>query len=650
MTFDEIQSQALSEWEALQHSEKIRILVGTATCGRAAGAMDTLEAIHRELSRRGIDAIVTQVGCIGLCYAEPLVDIIKPGRPRICYSGVTPEIVSQLIEDCIINDNPRPDLALGTIGEDGIDGIPRLFELPMLRPQVRVALRNCGHIDPEDIKQYIACDGYGGLAKALEMSPEQVIEEVKKSGLRGRGGAGFPTGRKWEFCRRAPGKEKYLICNADEGDPGAFMDRSLLEGDPHAVLEGMLIGAYAIGTSHGYIYCRAEYPLAIERLQIALKQMEEYGLLGDNILDSGFGFQIEIKEGAGAFVCGEETALMMSIEGKRGMPRSRPPFPAISGLWGKPTNINNVETWGNVSAILQRGGEWYSSFGTETSKGTKTFALAGKVVRTGLIEVPMGISLGDVIYEIGGGIVNGKPFKSVLTGGPSGGCLPASLLDLPVDYESLTQAGSIMGSGGMVVVDEDTCMVDLAKYFLSFTQNESCGKCVPCRVGTRQMLNILERITRGEGKPGDIERLERLAQVVKSGSLCGLGQTAPNPVLTTIRYFRDEYETHINEKRCPALACTELISYYILPDKCQGCGICLRECPVEAISGGKRMVHIIDQSKCIKCGTCLDVCPDRFSAVVKVSGEELAVPSEPIPVTAPKAKGNAGVSDKPSID
>ena len=650
MTFDEIQSQALSEWEALQHSEKLRILVGTATCGRAAGAMDILEAIHRELSRRGIDAIVTQVGCIGLCYAEPLVDIIKPGRPRICYSGVTPEIVSQLIEDCIINDNPRPDLALGTIGEDGIDGIPRLFELPMLRPQVRVALRNCGHIDPEDIKQYIACDGYGGLAKALEMSPEQVIEEVKKSGLRGRGGAGFPTGRKWEFCRRAPGKEKYLICNADEGDPGAFMDRSLLEGDPHAVLEGMLIGAYAIGTSHGYIYCRAEYPLAIERLQIALKQMEEYGLLGDNILDSGFGFQIEIKEGAGAFVCGEETALMMSIEGKRGMPRSRPPFPAISGLWGKPTNINNVETWGNVSAILQRGGEWYSSFGTETSKGTKTFALAGKVVQTGLIEVPMGISLGEVIYEIGGGIVNGKPFKSVLTGGPSGGCLPASLLDLPVDYESLTQAGSIMGSGGMVVVDEDTCMVDLAKYFLSFTQNESCGKCVPCRVGTRQMLNILERITHGEGKPGDIERLERLAQVVKSGSLCGLGQTAPNPVLTTIRYFRDEYETHINEKRCPALACTELISYYILPDKCQGCGICLRECPVEAISGGKRMVHIIDQSKCIKCGTCLDVCPDRFSAVVKVSGEELAVPSEPIPVTAPKAKGNTGVSDKPSID
>jgi len=650
MMFDEIRSQALSEWEALQHSEKPRILVGTATCGRAAGAMAVLETIDKELSRLGIEAIVTQVGCIGLCYAEPLVDIIKPGRPLICYSGVTPEIIPQLIEDCIINDNPRPDLALGTIGEDGVDGIPRLFELPMLRPQVRISLRNCGHTDPEDIKQYIANDGYSGLVKALEMSPEEVIEEVKKSGLRGRGGAGFPTGRKWEFCRRAPGNEKYLICNADEGDPGAFMDRSLLEGDPHAVLEGMLIGAYAIGATQGYIYCRAEYPLAIERLQIALKQMEEYGLLGDNILDSGFGFQIEIKEGAGAFVCGEETALMASIEGKRGMPRSRPPFPAVSGLWGKPTNINNVETWGNVSAILQRGGEWYSSFGTETSKGTKTFALAGKIVRTGLIEVPMGISLGDIIYEIGGGIVNGKPFKAVLTGGPSGGCLPASMLNLPVDYESLTQAGSIMGSGGMVVADENTCMIDLAKYFLSFTQDESCGKCVPCRVGTRQMLNILECITRGEGQSGDIERLERLAQVVKSGSLCALGGTAPNPVLTTIRYFRDEYETHIYEKRCPALVCSELISYYILPDKCEGCGICLRDCPVEAISGGKRMVHVIDQDKCSKCGTCLDVCPERFSAVVKVSGEELAVPSEPIPVTASKAKGNTEVSDKPSTD
>lgn len=648
MTFDEIQKQAMSAWEALQYSGKPRIFVGTATCGRAAGAMAIVEAIDKELSQRNIEAVVTQVGCIGLCYAEPLVDIIKPNRPRICYGNVTPEIISQLLQDYIINDNPRPDLALGTIGEDGVDGIPRLFELPMLKPQVRIALRNCGHIDPEDIRQYIANDGYSGLAKALEMTPEEVIKQVKKSGLRGRGGAGFPTGQKWEFCQRAPGKEKYLICNADEGDPGAFMDRSLLESDPHAVLEGMLIGAYAIGATQGYIYCRAEYPLAIERLKVALKQMAEYGLLGDNILGSGFNFQIEIKEGAGAFVCGEETALMMSLEGKRGMPRSRPPFPAISGLWGKPTNINNVETWGNVSAILQRSGDWYASFGTETSKGTKTFALAGKVVRTGLIEVPMGISLGDIIYEIGGGIIEGKHFKAAQTGGPSGGCLPASALDMPVDYESLAEAGSIMGSGGMVVTDQDTCMVDLARYFLSFTQAESCGKCVPCRVGTRHMLNILERITRGEGQPGDIERLNKLGQLVKNGSLCGLGQTAPNPVLTTIRYFRDEYAAHVDEKRCPALVCAGLISYYILPDKCQGCGICLGDCPAEAISGGKRMVHIIDQDKCIKCGSCLDVCPTRFSAVVQVSGEKVAVPSKPIPVTVSKTK--KGASAKPAID
>ncbi len=645
MTFDELHRQAISEWEALQHSEKPRILVGTATCGRAAGAMAVLEAINRELSQRSIEAIVTQVGCIGLCYAEPLVDIIKPNRPRICYASVTPEIVPQLIEDFIINDNPRPDLALGTIGEGSIEGIPKLFDLPVFKPQVRISLRNCGHIDPTDIKQYIANDGYSGLVKALKMTPEEVIEEVKKSGLRGRGGAGFPTGLKWEFCRRSPGTEKYLICNADEGDPGAFMNRSQLESDPHAVLEGMLIGAYAIGTAKGYIYCRAEYPLALERLELALEQMREYGLLGDNILSSGFSFDIEIKEGAGAFVCGEETALMMSLEGKRGMPRSRPPFPAVSGVWGKPSNINNVGTWADVAAILQKGGEWYSHFGSETSKGTKTFSLAGKVARTGLIEVPMGIPLRDIIYEIGGGIVGGKRFKSVLTGGPSGGCLPASMIDLPVDYENLAKAGSIVGSGGMLVADEDTCMVDMARFFLAFTQAESCGKCVPCRVGTRQMLNILEHICQGDGQPGDIERLEQLAQLVRSTSLCALGGTAPNPVLTTIRYFRDEYEAHILERRCPALVCTELISYYILPDKCEGCGICLRNCPVDAMSGGKRMVHVIDQSKCIKCGTCLDVCPDRFSAVVKVSGEEIEVPSEPTPITTTK---NAKASSEPA--
>ncbi len=560
MTFDEIRSQARAEWEALERSDKPRILIGAATCGRAAGAMAVLEAINSELARHNIEAIVTQVGCIGLCYTEPLVSIIKPGRPHIYYGDVTPELAAQLIEDYLIKDNPRPDLALGTVGDISVGDIPKLFELPMLKPQVRIALRNCGIIDPENINHYIARDGYSGLVRALEKTPEEVIEEIKKSGLRGRGGAGFPTGLKWGFCRKSPGTVKYVICNADEGDPGAFMDRSLLEGDPHAVLEGILIGAYAIGASEGYIYIRAEYPLAIERLKLALSQMADYGLLGNNILDSDFSFHLKIKQGAGAFVCGEETALMASIEGKRGMPRSRPPFPAQSGLWGKPTNINNVETWGNVSAILLKGAEWYANYGSERSKGTKTFALAGKIVRTGLIEVPMGIPLQEIIYGIGGGIPDGKRFKAVQTGGPSGGCLPASLLNLPVDYESLTQAGSIMGSGGMVVMDEDTCMVDVARYFLSFTQAESCGKCVPCRLGTKQMLDILEDITNAKGKLEDIDLLLNLGKQVNAGSLCGLGQTAPNPVLTTIRYFRDEYEEHIKRHHCQAAVCEGLVS------------------------------------------------------------------------------------------
>jgi len=646
MTFEEMRSQALAEWQALENGNNTRILVGAATCGRAAGATAVLKAFSTALEQHGLQATITQVGCIGLCYVEPIVDIIKPGHPHIYYGNLTPELASQLVQDYLIKDEPHPELALGTVGNGSVQNIPRFFELPMLKPQVRIALHNCGLIDPENINHYMANDGYNGLVKALGMAPEEVIEEIKKSGLRGRGGAGFPTGLKWEFCRKSPGELKYIICNADEGDPGAFMDRSLLEGDPHSVLEGMLIGAYAIGAVEGYIYIRAEYPLAIQRLNVALKQMKDHGLLGDNILGSGFSFHIKLKQGAGAFVCGEETALMASIEGKRGMPRSRPPFPAQAGLWGKPTNINNVETWGNVSAILQKDGKWYSSYGSEKSKGTKTFALAGKVNRTGLIEVPMGISLQEIIHDVGGGILNDRHFKAVQTGGPSGGCLPVEMLKLPVEYESLADAGSIMGSGGMVVMDEDNCMVDVARYFLTFTQSESCGKCVPCRLGTKQMLDMLENICNGRGKPEDIDLLIELGEQIKAGSLCGLGQTAPNPVLTTIRYFRDEYEAHINEKRCPSLVCTELVSFYILPDKCQGCGICLRQCPSEAIAGGKRLVHVIDQSKCSKCGTCLDVCPARFDAVVKVSGEEIAVPGEPVPVTAGKPGKSA--SDNPS--
>jgi NADH-quinone oxidoreductase subunit F len=632
MNFAEIKEQAIAEWQALQQSHKPVIFVGAATCGRAAGAEAVLTALNRELKDKNIDAIVIETGCIGLCYAEPLVDVVKPGRPRICYRNVTPEIASQIVEDYLIKDNPRPDLALGTIGEGTLNGIPKLFELPVLKPQVRIVLRRCGFIDPTNIRHYIATEGYTGFVKALRMKPEEIIEEIKRSGLRGRGGAGFPTGRKWEFCRNSPGEEKYIICNADEGDPGAFMNRSLLEGDPHSVLEGMLIGAYAVGAKEGYIYCRAEYPLALERLKIALRQMQEYNLVGDNILGSGFSFHIKIKEGAGAFVCGEETALIASVEGRRGMPRPRPPFPAVSGLWGKPTNINNVETWACAAAILQRGADWYASYGTERCKGTKTFSLVGKVKNTGLIEVPFGITMRQIVEQIGGGILADKRFKAVQTGGPSGGCLPSEFLDTPIDYESLTSAGSIMGSGGMIVMDEDTCVVDVARYFLDFIQKESCGKCVPCRVGTKEMLSILDRITRGEGRLEDIDVLQKLAMTVKQGSLCGLGQTGPNPVLTTIRYFRQEYEAHIVDKRCPALTCKELCFYYILPDKCQACMICLRNCPANAIKGGKKLVHVIDQSKCTKCGTCLDVCPPRFSAVVKISGEKPRLPQEPVPL------------------
>ncbi len=482
--------------------------------------------------------------------------------------------------------------------------------------EVRVVLRNVGKINPEDIEDYIAEDGYVALGKVLtEMTPEEVIEEIKRSGLRGRGGAGFPTWLKWQFARRAPGDVKYVICNGDEGDPGAFMNRRVLEGDPHAVIEGMAIAAYAIGAQQGYFYVRAEYPIAIRTLRIAIQQAREYGLLGENIFDTGFNFDLEVRMGAGAFVCGEETALMQSIEGKRGQPRTRPPFPATSGLWGKPTNINNVETYANVPQILLKGGEWFASMGTEKSKGTKTFAIAGKVKRTGLIEVPLGITVREIVYDVGGGILDDKAFKAVQTGGPMGGCIPEQYLDLPVDYESLASVGSIMGSGGFVVMDEDTCMVDIARFFMEFAQEESCGKCVPCRVGTRQMLEILERICAGHGKPGDIERLETLGKYVKMGSLCGLGQGAPNPVLSTIRFFREEYEAHIYDKKCPAKVCRGLIEYKVDPDLCIGCTRCARNCPVNAITGAPKQPHTIDPEVCIRCGICAQVCPVKAISV-----------------------------------
>jgi len=496
-------------------------------------------------------------------------------------------------------------------------------EVPFYKKQKRIIFGNNGFIDPTDIEDYIALDGYKALAKVLfDMTADEVIAEVKDSGLRGRGGAGFLAGLKWEICRNVSSDVKYIICNADEGDPGAYMDRSLLEGNPHSVIEGMIIGAYAIGASEGYIYVRMEYPLAVKNITLALEQAREMGFLGDSILGSEFSFDIHVFKGAGAFVSGEETSMMASIEGRRAFPRQRPPFPAQEGLWGKPTNINNVETWANIPLILNKGADWYSHIGTRKSKGTKIFSLVGKINNTGLVEVPMGISLREIIYEIGGGIKDGKKFKAVQTGGPSGGCIPADMLDLTIDFDTLTKAGSMMGSGGMIVMDEDTCMVDVARYFLEFTQEESCGKCVPCRVGTRQLVEILTRITKGRGEERDIQKLQDLAKTIKAGSLCGLGQTAPNPVLTTLRYFENEYEAHINQKSCPALVCKDLIIYHIDPKKCVGCLLCLKNCPVDAISGERKQVHVIDQDLCIKCGACLDVCPPKVSAVVRYTGKK----------------------------
>ncbi|MBN2184531.1 MAG: NADH-quinone oxidoreductase subunit NuoF [Candidatus Krumholzibacteriota bacterium] len=589
-----------------------KVIVGMGTCGLSAGARQTYERFSELLSENPGVFELAHTSCIGMCYREPLVEI-REGEDRILYGEVTPELADEIYQSHI---------ARGKILEDhvalhlGKGGAAKGSESEFYSLQNKIVLRNCGTIDPESIDEYEEKGGYRAIRKVLEeMEPAEIIGVIKESGLRGRGGAGFPTGLKWSFAAGYDSEIKYVVCNADEGDPGAFMDRSVLEGDPHSVLEGMVICARAIGASSGYIYCRAEYPLAIHRLTIAIGDAREKGYLGENILGSGFSFDIEIKQGAGAFVCGEETALFASIEGQRGMPRIRPPFPAEKGLWGKPTNNNNVETYANVPWIITNGADAYSAFGTEKSRGTKVFALAGKVVHGGLAEVPMGTSIHDLVFKIGGGIKEGREFKAVQMGGPSGGCIPAHLDHTPVDFESIPATGAIMGSGGMVVLDDKTCMVEIARFFLEFTQEESCGKCTFCRIGTLRMLEILTKITKGEGEPEDIEKLLVLGEQIKESSLCGLGQTAPNPVLSTIRYYRDEYEAHINDKKCPAGSCSALVDFLIDPEKCTGCTICAKNCPVDAITGKAKEVHVIDGSICVKCGKCITSC--NFDAVYK---------------------------------
>ena len=600
--------------------QKTCITVCGGTGCHAYGCLQIADAFRDEVKRQKLKATVDvrTTGCHGFCERGPIT-VIQPDG--IFYQRVKLEDVAEVVTETIRN-KKIIDRLLYIDPRTG-KKIIKEKEVPFYKKQKRIIFGNNGFIDPTDIEDYIALDGYKALAKVLfDMTADEVIAEVKDSGLRGRGGAGFLAGLKWEICRNVSSDVKYIICNADEGDPGAYMDRSLLEGNPHSVIEGMIIGAYAIGASEGYIYVRMEYPLAVKNITLALEQAREMGFLGDSILGSEFSFDIHVFKGAGAFVSGEETSMMASIEGRRAFPRQRPPFPAQEGLWGKPTNINNVETWANIPLILNKGADWYSHIGTRKSKGTKIFSLVGKINNTGLVEVPMGISLREIIYEIGGGIKDGKKFKAVQTGGPSGGCIPADMLDLTIDFDTLTKAGSMMGSGGMIVMDEDTCMVDVARYFLEFTQEESCGKCVPCRVGTRQLVEILTRITKGRGEERDIQKLQDLAKTIKAGSLCGLGQTAPNPVLTTLRYFENEYEAHINQKSCPALVCKDLIIYHIDPKKCVGCLLCLKNCPVDAISGERKQVHVIDQDLCIKCGACLDVCPPKVSAVVRYTGKK----------------------------
>ncbi|WP_407313255.1 NADH-quinone oxidoreductase subunit NuoF [Desulfosporosinus sp. SB140] len=594
-------------------AENQRILVCAGTGCASSGALPIIDILKEEIKRQGLEDTVSIVGtgCQGFCEKGPTL-VIEP--QHVLYTRVNGDDIAEIVASDVMRGERVERLLL--LDTETQKPIPKMSDIRFFAKQHRIVLKNCGIIDPQRIDDYTARDGYKALEKVLkEMSPNDVIEEVKKSGLRGRGGAGFPTGLKWSFCQQTPSDKKYIICNADEGDPGAFMDRSVLEGDPHSVIEGMLIGAYGIGVDEGYVYCRAEYPLAIKHLEIAIKQAEEAGFLGDNILNSGFNFRLKVFAGAGAFVCGEETALMASIEGKRGMPRVRPPFPAVSGLWGKPTNINNVETWSNIPHIMRHGAEWYAQFGTEKSKGTKIFALTGKVNNTGLVEVPMGTTLREIIFDIGGGIQNGKAFKAVQIGGPSGGCLPEDMLDLSVDYETLTNAGAMVGSGGLVIMDETTCMVDIARFFVNFSQKESCGKCTPCREGNKRMYDILDRITKGEGKIEDLDTLENLALTIKETSLCGLGQNAPNPVLATLKYFRHEFEAHILDHKCPAHVCSALLSYSIDPEKCKKCSLCAKNCPANCIKGDKNTPYVIKEEDCIKCGTCLDKC--KFGAVIR---------------------------------
>ncbi len=624
--YEEIKNRAAADVESEKQKNRISITIGKGTCGIAAGALETQAAVVEALDKNGIEASVFSIGCMGHCYAEPIVIVDNPdsGFPPIFYHGVTPGKARMIVKSFLLDGDPLFEHVMGAMVPN--DMIPSIMDFPRFNSEERIVMEKCGFMDPESIDEYIALDGYRTLADALNSrTPDDIIREVTESGLRGRGGAGFPAGRKWQMVKDAASSDKAVICNGDEGDPGAYMDRNILESNPHQLLEGIALCAYAVGAGNAVIYIRSEYPLAVETVKKAISQAEEYNLLGENILGSDVSINISVFEGSGAFVCGEETALIKSIEGKRGMPMFRPPYPAQKGLHGMPTVINNVKTFSNIVPIIKKGALWYKTIGTESSSGTAVFSVVGDVLHAGLVEIPMGINLRDLIFTVCGGVPSKKNFKAVQIGGPSGGCLPEEYLDTPIDFESLKKAGAMMGSGGMVVMDEDTCMVNIAKYFLDFTQQESCGKCTFCRIGTYHLLQILDRITKGEGVEGDLEKLEKLCEDIKEGSLCNLGKTAPNPVITTLKYFRDEYEAHIKEKRCPAGMCRELTAFYIDLEKCaRGCDACVGSCPVEAIFTTKERKKGIDQSLCVKCGECVTACPEEYKAVLKVSPPELA--------------------------